>query len=102
MALYGLDVSLKAASTTESERSFRLAAWYALSDEDIEEIFAHDKVLVDDYIKGIMTARMRLYKYEEAEEAHKVFQNEIFAQLVENPILQIHLALKSGQRVQSQ
>jgi hypothetical protein len=34
---------------------FRSAAWYALSDEDIDEIFAHEKVHVDDYIQGIVT-----------------------------------------------
>ncbi len=45
---------------------------------------------------------IRLYKYEAAEEARKVFQNEVFAPLVEDPVLQMHLALKPGQRVQSQ
>jgi hypothetical protein len=55
MALYGFDVSLEAASTNERERIFRSAAWYALSDEDVEEIFSHDRVHVDDYIKSIVT-----------------------------------------------
>ncbi len=75
MALYGFDVSLEAASTNERERIFRLAAWYALADEDVEEIFSHDRVHVDDCIKGIVTTGIRLYKYEAAEEVHKVFQN---------------------------
>ncbi len=45
---------------------------------------------------------MRHFKYEAAEEERKVFQNEVFAPLVEDPILQMHLALKPGQRAQSQ
>jgi hypothetical protein len=102
MALYGFDVSLEAASTNERERIFRSAAWYALADEDVEEIFSYDRVHVDDYIKGIVTTGMRLYKYEAAEEARKIFQNEVFAPLVEDPVLQMHLALNPGQRVQSQ
>ncbi len=102
MALYGFDVSLEAASTNERERIFRSAAWYALADEDVEEIFSHDRVHVDDYIKGIENTGIRLYKYEAAEEARKIFQNEVFAPLVEDPVLQMHLALKPGQRVQSQ
>jgi hypothetical protein len=65
-----MDVSLEGASTAERERIFRLGAWYApsLADEEIEEIFAHDEVQVQDYIKGIVTARIRGYKYEAAEE----------------------------------
>ncbi len=51
---------------------------------------------------GIVTTGIRLSKYEAAEEAHKVFQNEVFAPLVEDPVLQMHLAPKPGQRVQSQ
>ncbi len=98
MTLYVFDGSLEASSTNERERIFRSAACYALSDEDVEEIFSNDRVHVDDYIKGIVTTGIRLYKYEAAEEAHKVFQNDIFAPLVENPILHMHLALKPGQR----
>jgi hypothetical protein len=102
MALFGFDVSLEAASTFERELIFRSGAWYALADGDIEEIFAHDEVQVNDCIKGIVTAGIRNFKYEAAEEARKFFQNEVFAPLVEDPILQMHLALKLGQRVQSQ
>jgi hypothetical protein len=96
MALYGFDVSLEAARTNERERIFSMAMWYALPDEDVEEIFSHDRVHVDDCIKGVVTTGMRLYKYVAAEEARKVFQNKVFAPLVEDPMLQMHLALNSG------
>ena len=32
-------------------------------------------------------------------QARKVFQNEVFAPLIENPLFQEHLALTPGQRV---
>jgi hypothetical protein len=58
---------------------FRSAVWYALSDKDNEDIFAHDKVHVNDYIKGIGTlgcaSRSTIIYYDAVEEAHKVFQN---------------------------
>jgi hypothetical protein len=69
MALFGFDVSLEATSTMECERIFRSGVWCALADEDIEEIFAHDEVQVNDYIKGIVTAGICIFKYEAAEEA---------------------------------
>ncbi len=60
MALYGFHVSLEAASTDEREKIFISAAWYSLADEDVEEIFSHDRVHVDDYIKGIVTTGILL------------------------------------------
>ncbi len=125
--LFGFDVSLEAAHSADHIRIFKSAAWYALNDEEIEEIFQHSEAEVDFYIKGLVTAGIRLWKYEAPEEvkdlivlicfmilsnpmmifcaflqAKKLFQSEVFAQLVENPLFQEHLALAPGQRVQSQ
>jgi hypothetical protein len=55
VALFGFDVSLDGASTAGRERIFRSGACYALADEEIEEIFAHDEVQFQDYIKGIVS-----------------------------------------------
>ncbi len=37
----------------ENVRIFRSAAWYALTHEEIEDTFEHEKVDVDEYIKGL-------------------------------------------------
>ena len=102
MTLFGFDVSFEAANTADRLCVFRSAAWYALTEEELAEIFEHTEDQVDDYIKGIVTAGIRLWKYEAAEEARKLFQNDVFAPLVETPLYQTHLALNPGQRVQSQ
>ena len=102
MTLFGYDVSFEAANSADRLRIFKSAAWYALTEEELAEILEHTEDQVDDYIKGIVTAGIRLWKYEAAEEARKLFQNDVFAPLVENPLYQTHLALNPGQRVQSQ
>jgi hypothetical protein len=83
-------------------RVFKSAAWYALTDEELAEIFEHTEDQVDDYIKGLVTASIRLWKYDAHEEARIFSQNEVFAQVVKDPLFQMHLALVPGQRVQSQ
>ena len=102
MTLFGYDVSFEAANSADRLRIFKSAAWYALTEEELAEILEHTEDQVDDYIKGIVTAGIRLWKYEAAEEARKLFQNDVFAPLVENPLYQTHLVLNPGQRVQSQ
>ena len=68
MVLFGFDVSLEAAHSADRMRIFKSAAWYALTDGEVEEIMEHTEDQVDDYIKGIVTAGLRLWKYEASEE----------------------------------
>ncbi len=68
MALFGFDVSLEVAHSAERLRIFKSAAWYAFSDGEVQEIMEHTEEEVDNYIKGIVTAGLRLWKYGAAEE----------------------------------
>ena len=102
MTLFGFDVSFEHAQSGDRLRIFKSAAWYALTEEELAEILEHTDDEIDDYIKGIITAGIRLWRHEAPEEARKIFQNDVFAPLIENPIYQEHLALGPGQRVQSQ
>ena len=68
MALFGYDVSLEAAHSADRLRIFKSAAWYALTDKEVLEIMEHTEEEVDNYIKGIVTAGLRLWKYGAAEE----------------------------------
>jgi hypothetical protein len=101
MILFGFDVSFDAANSADWLSVFKSAAWHALTDEELAEIFEHTEDQVDDYIKGLVTAGIRIWKYEAPEEALNFYQNEVFAPVVENPLFQMHLALVPGQRVQS-
>ncbi len=41
MTLFGFDVSFDAANSADRLRVFKSAAWYALTDEELAEIFEH-------------------------------------------------------------
>ena len=68
LALFGFDVSLEGAHSADRLHIFKSAAWYALTNSKVPEIMEHTEEQVDKYIKGIVTAGIRLWKYEAAEE----------------------------------
>ncbi len=72
MTLFGFDVSLENAHSAYRMRIFLSAAWYALTDEELQEILEHSQYEIDHYVKGLVTAGIWLYKYEAAEEVCSV------------------------------
>ena len=66
--LFGYDVSLEAAHSADRLRIFKSAAYYALTEAELDEILQHDESDVEYYVKNIVTAGIRLWKYEAAEE----------------------------------
>ena len=73
VTLFGFDVSFEASNSGDRLRIFKSAAWYALTDEEVEEVLEHTDDQVDDYLKGLVTAGIRLWRYEATEEARKSF-----------------------------
>ena len=76
-------------------------AYHALTEEEISEITASDEITLNIYIKNLVIAAIRVYKYEAADAARKLFQDEVFAPTVENLEMQKHLNLQPGQRIHS-
>ena len=72
MTLFGFDVSLENAHSADRMRIFVSAVWYALADEELQEILEHSESEVDIYVKGIVTAGIQLHKYEASEEVCSV------------------------------
>jgi antitoxin component HigA of HigAB toxin-antitoxin module len=66
-------VSFEAAHSADRLRIFKSAAHYALTLAELEEILDHDEVEVESYIRGIVTAGIRLWKYEAPEEVIYLF-----------------------------
>ncbi len=66
--LFGYDVFFEAAHSADRLRIFKSAAWYALTDAELEEIFQHEEADVESYVRGIVTAGIRLWEYKAAEE----------------------------------
>ncbi len=50
MALFGFDVSLEQAHSADRLWIFKSAAWYALTDDELDEIMLHTEEQVDDYV----------------------------------------------------
>ena len=99
MVLFGYDVSLEDAAVKDRQRIFLSAAYYALTDEEISEVMASDEVTLSIYIKNLVIALIRVYKYEAADAMRKTFQEEVFGPTMENAELQKHLNLQPGQRI---
>ena len=59
---------------------FKAAAWYALTDEELQEILSCDsEPILKAYILGVFRAACRLWKFVMPVEARSVFQNEVFS-----------------------
>ena len=76
---------------------FKSAAYYALSDEDLEEILSCDnEAVLRAYIIGLFRAAGRLWKYGMPVEARSVFQTD---PAIVSEKLQNHLGLTPAQRI---
>jgi hypothetical protein len=99
MVMFGFDVSLEDATYKDRQRIFLSAAYYALTDDEITEIMAADEVTLNLYIKNLVIAAIRVYKYEAGDVLRRIFQEEVFGPTLEDAELQKHLNLLPGQRI---
>jgi hypothetical protein len=79
VAAYGDDVPMENAGHCERVQIFESAAFYALSDEELDEILAIDEKSLKTYLKGILTAGISIWQYIIPEEVHTHFESEIFS-----------------------
>ena len=101
MIMFGFDVSLEDAANKDRQRIFLSAAFYALTEDEILEIMAADEVTLNRYIKILVIAAIRIYKYEAGDALRRTFQDEVFGPTLEDAELQKHLNLLPGQRIHS-
>ena len=79
---------------------FKSAAYYALSDEELEEILSCDnEPTMKAYIHGLFRAACRLWKFVMPVDAKAVFQTDVFHPATVSPKLQNHLGLTLAQRI---
>ena len=94
------DFSLPVAGHNDRMIIFKSAAYYALSDEDLEEILSCDnEPVIRAYIIGLFRAAGRLWKYCMPVEARSVFQTDVFHPATVSEKLQKHLGLTLSQRI---
>jgi hypothetical protein len=101
VVLFGYDVSLEDVAANERLRVFKSAAYYAMTEEEISEIMDADEITLNLYVENLVIAAIRVYKYEAADTARKIFQDEVSGPTLENPEFQKHLNLQPGQRIHS-
>jgi len=76
------------------------AAYYALIDEELEEILSCDnEPVLKAYVVGLFRAASRLWKFVMPVEAKAIFQNEVFHPATVDPKLQAHLGLSLEKRI---
>ena len=81
---------------------FKSSAYYALSDEDLEEIFklsCDNEPVLRAYILGVSRAAGRLWKNGMPIEARSVFQTDVFHPATVSEKLQKHLGLNPVQSI---
>jgi hypothetical protein len=73
------------------------AAYYALTDEELEEILScNNEPVLKAYVVGLFRAACRLWKFVIPVEAKAVFQNEVFHLATVDPKLQAHLGSRKA------
>ena len=79
---------------------FKSAAFYALTDEELEEILACDsEPVLKAYVLGVFRAAIRLWKFMIPVAAKEVFQTKVFHPATVSPVLQSHLGLTLAERI---
>jgi hypothetical protein len=79
---------------------FKSAAYYALIDDELEEILSCDNEPVfRAYVGGLFRAACRLWKFVMPVEARAVFQNDVFHPATVDPKLQAYLGLSLEKRI---
>ena len=97
---FGLDVPVENSAHEERVSIFKAAAYYALTDDEVEEILetTAEKVLVT-YLKGLTITSMRLWKYVIPEHVRSYFEEHVFNPTRGDAEIQKHLGLDMDKRI---
>ena len=97
--LVDLDVFL-GAGHTDRLHILKSAAFYALTEEELEEILACDsEPVLKACVMGVFRAAVRLWKFVMPVAAKEVFQTKVFHPATVSPVLQAHLGLTLSERI---
>ena len=99
VALMGPNIPLEEAGHEERLRIFKSAAYYALTDEKLEEILETEDAALRLFLKGLCIAQCRLIKYVVPFAARDEFENNVFRPASKNTVIQKHLGLEMAQSI---
>ena len=97
---FGLDVPVENSAHEERVSIFKAAAYYALTEDEVEEILetTAEKVLMT-YLKGLTITSMCLWKYVIPEHVRSYFEEHVFNPTRGDAEIQKHLGLAMDKRI---
>jgi hypothetical protein len=95
----GPNIRLEEAGHDERLRVFKDAAFYALSEEDLEEILNTEEAALRLYLLGIFRAQCRIIKFVAPANARSEFEHCVFHTATRDPEIQKHLGLSITESV---
>ena len=97
---FGLDVPIENSAHDARVSIFKAAAYYALTEDEVEEILetTAEKVLMS-YLKGLTITSMRLWKYVIPEHVRSFFEDRVFNPTRGEAEIQKHLGLAMDKRI---
>ena len=97
---FGLDVPIENSAHDARVSIFKAAAYYALTEDEVEEILetTAEKVLVT-HLKGLTITSIRLWKYVIPEHVRSYFEHHVFFTARADAEIQKHLGLDMDKRI---
>jgi hypothetical protein len=92
--LYGLEYPTEKSQHDQRVRLFRSAAYYALTDEEIDEVLEADEEALRVFLMGLVTAAIAKPRYELPTAAREHFQSHIFCSVRKDSLVQQQLGLE--------
>ena len=89
--MFGIEFPTEKVQYRFRERIFRAAGYYALSDEEIEAVFAAGSVEREEFLLGLVTASAPKLRYDLGNAARAHFQEGVFCSIARDPTIQKEL-----------
>lgn len=96
---FGPNIPLEEAGHDDRLRIFKDAAYYALTDEDLEDILNTEDAALRLFIKGIFQAQCRVIKFTAPADVREEFEQCVFRPASKDPVIQRHLGLQMSESI---
>ena len=96
---FGANIPLEEAGHDGRLRAFKDAAYYALTDEELEDILNTEEPALVLYLLGIFRAQSRIIKLNAPVHVREEFENCVFRPAIKDPVIQSHLGLSMTESI---
>jgi hypothetical protein len=96
---FGANIPLEEAGHDGRLRAFKDAAYYALTDEELEDILNTEEPALVLYLLGIFRAQSRIIKFVAPTHIREEFENCVFRPAIKDLVIQSHLGLSMTESI---